>query len=66
MKYIKSTTIQATMQQKATMVQATIYAQTGQLRPNLRRHERAPDNSTLFDIPVYPVSSPNKNQDMGL
>lgn len=49
--YVKSTMIHATRREKRTKVQASIYAQTGQLKPNLRRNESsaATDIDNLLD-----------------
>lgn len=51
----KSTTIKKTLNDKRKLVQASIQAQTGQLRPNLRRHEGAP----ITDIDALLASKPS-------
>lgn len=69
MSTIASTTIPRTMRDKKTMIQVSIYAQTGQLLPNLRRHESAPitDIDELLNSPVkvQPNETKHHNRHQG-
>lgn len=48
-KVVASTTVSAPLADKKRMVQASIYMQTGQIKTNLRRHERPPNE--VKDLP---------------
>lgn len=54
----KSSMTKASLKDKRTMIQASIYAQTGQLRPNLRRNESAPKTDIDVLLESKPITSP--------